>query len=180
MDWLSPATVDFHAALKMNNDRTWFAAHKADYEAQLKFPGEQFAAALAEELGGLTGKSHGYRVFRVHRDVRFAKDKTPYNAHLHISLSPGGSCREGGPVWMFGLNPDGLAQGAGIFAFSPSQLTHWRDWCGGTDSEAIGDLTDKLVAMGARIPDPELKRVPAPWPADHSRAADLRRKGLTA
>ena len=180
MNWLSPATVDFLTALRENNDRDWFAEHKADHETALKHPGEHFAAALAGELSKLTGKPHDYRVFRIHRDVRFAKDKTPYNAHLHISLSPGGSCREGGPGWMVGLDPDGLALGAGIFAFSPAQLAHWRDWCGGEKGQAVGELMSELVAMGARIPDPELKRVPAPWPADHLRTTDLRRKGLTA
>lgn len=112
MAWLSPETVEFLVALRANNNRAWFAAHKAGYEAHHKHPGEQFAAALAGELARLTGKLHDYRVFRVHRDVRFTKDKSPYNAHLHISLSPDGSCREGGPVWMFGLDPDGLALGA--------------------------------------------------------------------
>ena len=113
VNWLSPATVEFLAALRSHNDRDWFAAHKADYEDHLKYPAEQFAAALASELAAATGKPHDYRIFRIHRDVRFAKDKTPYSAHLHISLSPEGGCREGGPVWMFGLDPDGLNLGAG-------------------------------------------------------------------
>ena len=53
--WLSPAAVEFLAALRANNDCAWFAAHKADYEAHLKYPGEQFAAGLAAELAKLRG-----------------------------------------------------------------------------------------------------------------------------
>ena len=113
--WLSPATTAFLGALRENNDRAWFTAHKGDYVAHLKCPAEQFASALAGELAEQSGTPHEYRIFRIHRDVRFAKDKTPYNAHLHISLSPDGGCREGGPAWMFGLDPDGLTLGAGIF-----------------------------------------------------------------
>ena len=162
VNWLSPATVEFLAALRSHNDRDWFAAHKADYEDHLKYPAEQFAAALASELAAATGKPHDYRIFRIHRDVRFAKDKTPYSAHLHISLSPEGGCREGGPVWMFGLDPDGLNLGAGIFAFSPPRLARWREWCAGGEGEAIGETLARLIAAGARLSEPELKRVPAP------------------
>lgn len=178
MPWLSPATTAFLAALRQNNDRAWFTAHKADYETYLKQPGEQFAAALAGELAARTGERHDYRVFRIHRDVRFAKDKTPYNSHLHISLSPGGGCREGGPAWMFGLDPDGLTLGAGIFVFSQAQLTLWREWCGGEGGEAIGALLASMESAGARLSEPELRRVPPPWSAEHRQESNLRRKGL--
>ncbi len=178
--WLSPATTAFLGALRENNDRAWFTAHKGDYVAHLKCPAEQFASALAGELAEQSGTPHEYRIFRIHRDVRFAKDKTPYNAHLHISLSPDGGCREGGPAWMFGLDPDGLTLGAGIFVFSPAQLTQWREWCTSAESAAIEVLLSELINAGARLSEPELKRVPAPWSADHPSEAQLRRKGLSA
>jgi uncharacterized protein (TIGR02453 family) len=178
--WLSPATTAYLGALRENNDRAWFTAHKSDYEAHLKYPAEQFASALAGELAAQSGTPHEYRIFRIHRDVRFAKGKTPYNAHLHISLSPDGGCREGGPAWMFGLDPDGLTLGAGIFVFSPAQLTQWREWCASEEGAAIEAMLAKLTISGARLSEPELKRVPAPWNAEHPREAQLRRKGLSA
>ncbi len=180
LTWLSPATTAFLGTLRENNDRAWFTAHKADYEAHLKYPAEQFASALAGELADQSGTPHACRIFRIHRDVRFAKDKTPYNAHLHISLSPDGGCREGGPAWMFGLDPDGLTLGAGMFVFSPTQLAQWREWCDGEEGGEIEALLASLKNIGARLSDPELKRVPTPWSADHASEAPLRRKGLTA
>lgn len=178
--WLSPATTAYLGALRENNDRAWFTAHKPDYEAQLKYPAEQFASALASELAARSGTPHEYRIFRIYRDVRFARDKTPYNAHLHIIFSPDGGCRGGGPAWLFGLDPEGLTLGVGIFAFSSAQLTQWRKWCAGEGGAAIARLLSSLAKAGARLPDPELKRVPAPWGAEHPREAQLRRKGLTA
>jgi uncharacterized protein (TIGR02453 family) len=126
MTFLYRDTIDCFGRLRANNDRQWFELHRADYEAHVKLPGEAFASAPAAQLEAATGEPHDYRIFRVHRDVRFSKDKAPYSAHLHISFSPGGGCKEGGPAWMFGLDPDGLTLGAGIFAFSALRLDRWR------------------------------------------------------
>lgn len=180
MDWLSQASIEFLAALRANNDRNWFAAHKSDYETCLKYPGETFAAALASEMGERLGAPHDYRIFRIHRDVRFSKDKTPFNPHLHISLSAGGACRDGGPVWMFGLDPDGVTLGTGVFAFTPKQLDDWRGRCAGQSGLATAAFLLSLEADGVRLSKPELKRVPSPFSASHPAGELLRRKGLTA
>lgn len=177
---LSRDTVDFLGRLGANNDRQWFEAHRADYETHVKRPGEAFAQALASQLDAATGEAHEYRIFRIHRDVRFSKDKRPYNAHLHISFSPEGGCKEGGPAWMFGLDPGGLTLGAGIFAFSAPRLDNWRALVAAPEGASVAELIDGLHAEKVRVGKPELKRVPAPYPADHPRADLLRRKGLTA
>ena len=180
MSLLSFNTIDFLGQLRANNDRQWFEAHRADYEHHLKHPAEAFARALADELEAATNEAHEYRIFRIHRDVRFSKDKTPYNAHLHISLSPNGECRNGGPVWMFGLDQDGLTLGAGTFAFDKVQLDTWRALVDVDKGQSVVRILDQLASEGIRISEPELKRVPSPYPPDHARAALLRRKGLTA
>ncbi|MDO7837190.1 DUF2461 domain-containing protein [Sphingobium sp. HBC34] len=180
MSWLSAETVHFLADLRANNDRDWFARHKNQYELSLKQPGEAFAAAMANELASRRGTPHDYRIFRIHRDVRFSRDKAPFNAHLHISFSSAGGCKDGAPVWMFGLDHDGLTLGAGIFAFSAHQLERWRDLCAAPAGERMIAKLGTIARDGIRLSEPELKRVPAPYPADHPRGAELRRKGLTA
>lgn len=180
MTLLTRETVAFLTGLRANNDRTWFAAHEADYRAHLKIAGEAFAAALAEVLEAMTKEVHRYRIFRIHRDLRFSKDKTPYNAHLHISLSPDGGCSEGGPAWMFALEPDRLTLGAGIFKFSKAQLATWRRRVAAGEGEAVARMLGGLEAPSIRIPEAELKRVPAPFASDHPHAPLLRRTGLTA
>lgn len=180
MNGLSAETVRFLAELRDNNDRDWFARHKNRYEQVLKHPGEAFAATMAEELSAWRGASHDYRIFRIHRDVRFSKVKTPFNTHLHISFSAGGGCKNGAPIWMFGLDPDGVTLGAGIFAFSNAQLDRWRTLCAGPAGARLASTLAALAQDDIRLSDPELKRVPAPYLADHPCGTDLRRKGLTA
>lgn len=177
---LTRDTIGFLAGLRANNRKGWFQAHKADYEDHLKYPAERFAHALAEELEAVTGEPHTYRIFRVHRDVRFSKDKTPYNADLHMALSPTGSCEDGGPAWMFGLDPKGLTLGAGTFAFSTPQRAAWRERIAVDEGEEAAQMFNRLQATGVRTGEPDLKRVPTPYAADHPRALLLRRKGLTA
>lgn len=167
---LIPQARVFLAQLAANNDRDWFAEHKSHYEARIKLPGQAFGDYIAAELARLLGQPVTPKLFRVHRDVRFSRDKTPYNAHLHLSWSS----EKTGPAWFFGLSPDYVTAGWGWMAFTPAQITRWRE-------VAAGDagLVRALDLPGYHLSDPELKRVPAPYPKDHAAAENLRRKSLT-
>ncbi len=77
-------TVLFLKGLRANNRRDWFNENKAAYEQDLEAPARAFCEVMRERLEALTGLSHDAKVYRIHRDLRFSKDKTPYNAHLHI------------------------------------------------------------------------------------------------
>jgi uncharacterized protein (TIGR02453 family) len=177
MTMLGPKTVAFLKALAANNERAWFTQNKKTYEANLKIPAKQFAEELAMELERATGLSHRPKIFRINRDLRFSKDKTPYKTHLHMSFTPDSSAPIS-PAWMFGLQRDHLVLGLGIFAFPDKALDRWRERVDGPEGEALARQLDSLLASGARMDEPKLKRVPAPYPADHPRASLLRRKGL--
>lgn len=176
---LSPETLAFLKALKANNTREWFAANKADYEAHLKAPAAHFADQMAAALGALTGQAHSSKIFRIHRDVRFSKDKTPYNAHLHIAFTPTGQSGQP-PMWFFGLSPGGLSLGCGVFQYDKAALTDFRAAMAGQAGADLIALTAKLRAEGVRLGDPALKRVPAGYDKDHPNAEALRRKGFAA
>ena len=77
---------------------------------------------------------------------------------------------------MFGLDPGGVTLGMGLFAFSKDGLPRWR---AGVDGGHLDTVFDGLAGTDARFNEPELKKVPAPYPADHPQAAHLRRKGVT-
>lgn len=171
-------TVQFLQDLKANNTRDWFATNKSTYENAVKIPGRHFCDALAGQLQILTGAAHKSKVFRIHRDLRFSKDKTPYNAHLHISFIPE-SKMAAPPCWFFGLAPDRLTVGAGIFAFDKPALEAYRQRVDGKDGAALAALLETLEQDGVRTGDIELKRVPAGYAQDHARADLLRRKGLS-
>lgn len=77
-----PEAAEFLAELAMNNERAWFQAHKADYERLCKGPMEAFVEALAarfaaRDLPLLADPRRS--IFRIYRDTRFAKDKSPHH-----------------------------------------------------------------------------------------------------
>ncbi|MBO9467435.1 TIGR02453 family protein [Tropicibacter sp. R15_0] len=161
----------FLSELEKNNSKEWFQANKARYDTELKRPAERLLAGVAEFLEAISGTPPKPKLFRPHRDVRFSKDKTPYHTHLHLlwSLPDGRS-------WMLGIATGYATAGAGIMGFEKPHLEAYRAAVamGGEDLQKI--LTD-----GAwRVEEPELKRVPAPYPSDHPSATLLRRKGLVA
>jgi len=85
----APQAVAFLTDLKANNNREWFAAHKADYEVYVKEASVAFCRLMVEALDDMTGAAHQAKIFRIYRDVRFAKDKTPYKTYQHILFAVG-------------------------------------------------------------------------------------------
>ncbi len=168
----------FLAELKANNNREWFAENKQRYETSLKQPAEAFAAALSERLEELTGAAHTSKIFRIHRDVRFSKDKTPYNAHLHIGFMPEDSASAAG--WYFGMYAKKATLGAGVFALEKERLTRFRQKLHGEKGDTLREICEALLSAGFRLSEPELKRTPPPYPSDHPNAEYLRRKSLAA
>jgi uncharacterized protein (TIGR02453 family) len=174
---LGEESIAFLQGLEANNTRAWFDDNREFYERALKRPAERFSARMTERLAALTGTPHGAKIFRIHRDVRFSKDKTPYNPHLHIAFfRDGGSPR--GPSWFFGLHPDHLVLGAGVMAFDGRALDRYRARVAGPHGAALAKVLAGHEREGARISGPDLKRVPAGFDARHPRADLLRRKGL--
>ena len=169
-------TISFLANLKKNNRKDWFDANRAVYQSAVKLPAEIFCEAMVDELRKLTGENYRSRIFRIHRDLRFSKDKSPYNTHLHISFLPNG---ENPPAWLFGLEPGRLSLGCGCFDLAKGQLERFRERIAAAEGDVLVQALTGLSKKGYRTSDPELKKPPVPFPADHRRADLLRRKSLT-
>lgn len=178
-DHFDPEALRFLDDLNANNTREWFAANKKTYETQIKHPAAAFAEALAISLGDLVGVGHTPKVFRIHRDVRFSKDKTPYNTHVHISFTPD-VAQETPPMWFFGLDTKKLTLGCGVFGFEKAALNAFRDDMAGPRGVELIQLAKALGALGLRISEPALKTVPRGYDKDHPNAEALRRKGFSA
>ncbi len=175
---LSADTVSFLKDLSANNDREWFKANEKRYKQDFKLAGEVFGEGLAAELGEATGEDLTYKLFRIHRDVRFSRDKTPYNTHLRIFAAKPGAAPDH-PKWMAGLEQDRLVVGVGSFGFEKNTLERFREAVDGPKGDELADILAGLVAKGVRLGEPDLKRVPKPYDADHHHADLLRYKGLT-
>ncbi|MEL6617654.1 MAG: DUF2461 domain-containing protein [Pseudomonadota bacterium] len=171
--------LTFFAELERNNSKDWFNPRKAHYKAAIADPAAFFADLMAEDIARITGQPHAPKVFRIYRDVRFSKDKTPLNTHLHVMWQPVDKDALA-PSWFWGLSRDYFVLGMGVMGLQGDALTRYRAFV----DRWGGPLTDALVAAeqaGASLSDwgPEpLKRVPKPYDADHPQAELLKRKAL--
>ncbi|SPJ27568.1 TIGR02453 family protein [Falsiruegeria mediterranea] len=170
---LIPEARAFLTDLSQNNSRDWFNDNKPRYEAQLKKPALHLLDQIAAQVGGgVTTK-----LFRPQRDVRFSKDKTPYNTHLHMLwMMPGKGTR---PALFFGIGLDYVSVGGGIMGFDKTTLTDWRSSVDGPTGSELAGVINALVAQGFRLSEPELNRVPTPYDKEHPHGDLLRRKSLT-
>jgi uncharacterized protein (TIGR02453 family) len=169
---LVPASRDFFARLAANNDREWFAAHKGEYEAAVKHPAALLLDDISQRVGRELDLAVKPKLYRVHRDVRFSKDKTPYNTHLHMQWS-----MTDAPVcYLFGAAQGYCKLGVGAMVFPKDALPGWRERVAA--GHPVVAEAAALEAAGWEMSEPELKRVPTPFPPDHADGAHLRRKGL--
>ncbi|WP_127110754.1 DUF2461 domain-containing protein [Pararhodobacter zhoushanensis] len=167
-------TLTFLTDLRANNSRDWFIAHRGRYDAHVAGPVRAFCDALSAELERRAGGPVTAKFYRLNRDLRFAKDKTPYNTHVHLSFT----APDVPFAWMVGLEPGQLTLGFGAFAFPPALLSRWRAAVDGPAGSELAERLDAMRAKGLRISAPELKRTPAPFDADHPNAQLLRHKSL--
>ncbi len=173
--------LGFVRALKRNNNRDWFQAHRDDYEvARAHF--EDFVAALLHELSRtepLTGVSPRDCIFRINRDLRFSKDKTPYKPYMSAYIAPGGrkSRRMG---YYVHIEPGNTMLAGGLHEPDPHQLASWR---AAIDRDP---RPFKRIAAAAafrrtfgEVRGERLKTVPRGYPRDHPEADLLRLKSIT-
>jgi uncharacterized protein (TIGR02453 family) len=176
-----PEAMGFFRDLAANNDREWFNANKRIYETAVRGPGEAIIAQLEPLLSELMDPPVAGKAFRIHRDLRFSADKRPYNTHLHAAFFPsraGPSNRHARPGFFLGLDTRGVTLGGGVFGLEGAGLDAYRQAVA-YDGAPMPMQIDRLVGLGFRLDEPELKRTPAGFAADHPRSDLLRRKSLT-
>ncbi|MEM7589506.1 MAG: DUF2461 domain-containing protein [Myxococcota bacterium] len=180
----SKQSIAFLRDLEAHNNREWFEANKDRYKQHIEAPSKQFLQEILQQLPRIAGKPLCGKIFRIYRDVRFSKDKTPYNAYVrmlfrcaHTEKIDCGSA----PAFYFSLQPEKVLLGVGVFEFSKTALNVYRQ---AVTSDVNGKKIDKILAAcaskkGFYTNEPQLKRVPSGYDKDHPRAQLLRRKGLT-
>jgi uncharacterized protein (TIGR02453 family) len=171
--------LEFFAGLEANNDRAWFAANRAAYDRAVKWPGEAYVAQVQDGLRERLGREVRAKTFRIHRDIRFSKDKRPYNAYLHIAFLE--TAAQAAPAGFYmGLDARRLTLGAGAFDLSSPLLLAYREAVIDEKRGArLGALLEGLQAKGWRLHTPALKRIPPGFAPEHPRAELLRHKSLT-
>jgi uncharacterized protein (TIGR02453 family) len=118
----------FFRGLARNNKREWYHAHKADFDEHVKGPFSDFVAELIEKIAALDPHLRCEppdAIFRLARDIRFSRDKTPYKTFTSAVIAPGGrKARLPGLYLQLGVN--GLALAGGAYQPSPADLTKIR------------------------------------------------------
>jgi uncharacterized protein (TIGR02453 family) len=161
------AALDFYDDLEVDNTKSFWEKHRAVYEESVKAPMTALCRDLAPEFGDA-------KVFRPYRDVRFAKDKTPYKTHQGAFVAVGAATG-----WYVELSARGMRVGAGFYEASGARLAAIRD---AMADDRTGPVLERLLASydadGWEIGGEQLKTAPRGYPADHPRIALLRHKQL--
>jgi uncharacterized protein (TIGR02453 family) len=182
----SASTIRFLAGLSRNNDKRWFDAHRDDYETYFVDPARAFVEAIAPRLKKLDRDVQAVptvngSILRIHRDVRFSKDKTPYKDHLDLWFWSGDNRGWDGSGFFFRLTPTRLILGAGTHVFAPPVLNRYRKQVlNEKRGAALAKLVATLQSEGFAVGGETYKKTPRGVPADHARATLLRHGGLYA
>ena len=162
------AALDFYDDLEMDNTKTFWSANKHVYEASVRAPMAALLAELEEEFGPA-------KMFRPYRDVRFAKDKTPYKTHQGAFIDKGPSTG-----WYVQISAPGVRVGAGFYEAPSDRLARIRT---AIDDERRGSELEKLLADlqtdGWTLGGDKLKTTPRGYDAEHLRIELLRHKSMT-
>lgn len=176
--------IQFLADLAGNNDRGWFQPRKADYERLLKEPMEELCVALSEAFATRKVPLEAdpkKSVFRIYRDTRFSKDKSPYKTHMAASFPLVGAKKQlHGDGAYFHFQPGEMYMGGGMWHAEKERLDAFR--------AAVLKKPDKVRAafedagfkkvFGEVHTEDALKRVPAGYPPDHEMADMFRWKDV--
>jgi uncharacterized protein (TIGR02453 family) len=170
--------------LKDNNDREWFNANKKRYEQHVKEPALRFVQDFGLRLQEITPhvlaipRASGGSLFRIYRDTRFSKDKTPYKTHTGIQFRHAAGKDAHAPGFYLHLAPDDVGMAAGIWHPDTKTLTRIRD--------AIVDDPDGWAGLKAEVTSvagfdffgESLKRPPRGYDKDFVHIEDLKRKDV--
>lgn len=183
-----PEAVEFLIELALNNERAWFQSRKVEFERLLKEPMESLVAALVDRFqarGIPLEADPPHAVFRIYRDTRFSKDKSPYKTNIGASIrwveaAPGGEGVHGVGAYLH-FKPGESFVGGGAYMMERPRLEAFR--------QAVVEEPDRVLAA---VGDPAfvktfggvhghetLKRVPPGYPADHPQAELLKMKDVT-
>ena len=186
----SREALQFLVDLALNNERSWFQPRKREYERLLKEPLEALCVDVAVEFEkrGVPLQSDPKKSpFRIYRDVRFSKDKSPYKTHVATSFpwvgeglatSEGEPERHGGGY--FHLSPEGSYMGGGMWHPEPARLAAFRRAVDQQPEKTMAALDERgFRARFEPIHGESMKRMPLGYPADHPHADLLKLKDVT-
>ena len=197
--YFTPHTLRFLRALARHNEREWFKAHQADYEMHVKAPCLRLIADLAPALRAVSEvlvadpRPLGGSLFRIHRDVRFSRDKSPYKTYAgmnfyHRSTKPGARGGDAGldpgrldaPGLYLHLEPGATFVGGGIWHPQPQTLKRVRDFMIDNPESWKHATRRRAFVAEFELTGDSLARAPKGYKPEHALIEDLKRKDIVA
>ena len=172
--------LKFLKDLKKNNDREWFTPRKATFEEHLRQPMLRLIEAVHGEMTRFAPHYIGEPakcIYRIYRDTRFSKDKTPYKTHVGALLWRNGTEKNDAASFYVAVSPEAVEVAGGLYFAEPDALlavrSHIRD-----SHEEFGKLLNsrKLRTLMGALQGETLTRVPKGFDCEHPAADLLKRK----
>jgi uncharacterized protein (TIGR02453 family) len=178
---------DFFKELKANNNREWFKDNKQRFRDSVQEPLASFVEAMAPKLKKISKhfvadpRLNGGSVFRIYKDVRFSKDKSPYKTHGAVQFRHALGKDAHAPGFYVHLDPEEIFYGGGIWAPPSPALLKVREAI--RDKPKAWDAATTGAAFKKRFKDirgDALMRPPRGFNADHPKIEDIKRKSFFA
>jgi uncharacterized protein (TIGR02453 family) len=185
----SERTFKYLHGLKKNNNKAWFEAHRDEYEEHLREPSKNLAEVMGQmfrEAGMPVVGNAKTSLFRINRDIRFSKDKSPYKTHIGLSFPFEGSKKEEWCGYYFSFEPAKKGKnvttfaGGGVYMPMPPHLKRIRAKIARDHKQLQSILNDKafkkLCPKG--LTGDTLTRMPQGFEEDHPAAQLLKMKSF--
>jgi uncharacterized protein (TIGR02453 family) len=180
------ATLNFLDELAANNERAWFEANKARYEALVRGPALELIATMAPQLAKFAPhfraepRKMGGSLMRVFRDTRFARDKSPYKTNIGIQFRHELGKDVHAPGFYMHIATDGCFFGVGCWHPEADTLGRIRDLIAAQPERWFKARDERKFAAQFALAGDSLSRPPRGYAADHPAIADLKRKDVIA
>jgi uncharacterized protein (TIGR02453 family) len=171
-------SLRFLRALKRNNRRDWFNAHRDDYEAHVRQPMTAILERLAVDFRGFAPElvsSPRVSLYRIYRDTRFSENKAPYKTHVAAVFPTRGLAKHEGAGLYFHVSPGEVWVGGGMYAPQMPQLLAVREHIA-TNVKRLRTIVESpaFTRQVGRLEGERLQRVPRGFPKDHEAAEFLK------
>ncbi len=164
--------IDFLKKLKKNNNREWFQNHKDEYDENVKFPMQCLIASLREKLRDDIPEiefNPRRSIFRIYRDVRFSKNKTPYKTNIAAGFDLRGKKKSTeSPGLYIGIEPGSVFVGGGLYMPSGEQIKAVRASIISKPAEFLEVVDDRrFKKVFGSLMGEKLQRAPLGVAKDH-------------
>lgn len=184
--YFTPATFRFLRALDRHNERTWFHAHKEDYERHVREPFLRFIGDMQEPLQAISAHyradplKNGGSLFRIYRDTRYSHNKLPYKPWQGSRFAHERRREIEAPAFYLHIQPDNCFAGGGMWQPEPDALKRIREFI--ADNPAAWKRATRSKAFRDRLQlgGESLVRPPRGYDPSHELIDDLKRKSFVA